>query len=435
MTTSREFDDSTRYLQSLAGPTRGPLPATGSQRQTVSGGLRIVSASYGAGDRFVDVRQRLQSRIKDDQLDLQVTNSSMGSDPNRNHAETLRLRYEWAGRQYDTVVAENQWVTLPTEQQVREGTIGTGSTIEWPSERFKNVENALLRISYPDNWQAHGQGDAMTITPRGGLVNDGQGNQAMAYGVIVNIFEPGGDTYGQQLQGRGYGQAPAQNAAARLEQATDRLVQELRLSNRNMRVIRNRESIQVDGDRALSTYLSNDSPAGGRETDWLVTVAVPDGLLFMVFTAPERETQIYESTFNQMLRSVRIKREDAVLLLAGVPSAVAGAQGQSEGRGSGGAAAPSSTSVTVVFREADRVTFHDYFATHRIAAQALPPGIAKNVARGKPLPPGIAKRALPADLLAVGPKVSQDVSFAIVGEVVVAMKGGVVIDVLAGVFK
>ena len=126
------------------------------------------------------MRQRLQSRIKDDQLDLQVTNSSMGSDPNRNHAETLRVRYEWAGRQYDTVVAENQWITLPTEQQVRENTIGTGSTIEWPSARFKNVENALLRIGYPDNWQARGQGEAMTITPRGGLINDGQGNQAMA---------------------------------------------------------------------------------------------------------------------------------------------------------------------------------------------------------------------------------------------------------------
>lgn len=30
---------------------------------------------------------------------------------------------------------------------------------------------------------------------------------------------------------------------------------------------------------------------------------------------------------------------------------------------------------------------------------SLPPGIAKNVARGKPLPPGIAKKALPPELL------------------------------------
>jgi len=54
-----------------------------------------------------------------------------------------------------------------------------------------------------------------------------------------------------------------------------------------MRVIRYREAIRVDGATALSTYLSNDSPIGGRETDWLVTLECRDGLLFIVFTAPE----------------------------------------------------------------------------------------------------------------------------------------------------
>lgn len=108
-----------------------------------------------------------------------------------------------------------------------------------------------------------------------------------------------------------------------------------------------------------------------------------------------------------------------------------GARAQGRGRG----AAPESSASAVVFRASDRATFHDYFVTHKIAAQPLPPGIAKNVARGKPLPPGIAKRALPADLLALGPKVDKDVSFAIVGELVVAMKGGIVIDILAEVFK
>ena len=119
-------------------------------------------------------------------------------------------------------------------------------------------------------------------------------------------------------------------------------------------------------------------------------------------------------------------------------------QGQSQGRGRGssgsgssGSSGSSGTSVsaTIVFRDSDRVTFRDYFVTHKIAPQSLPPGIAKNVARGKPLPPGIAKRAVPADLLVLGPRVDKDVSFSIVGEVVVALKGGVVIDVMAGVFK
>ena len=172
------------------------------------------------------------------------------------------------------------------------------------------AENSLLRINHPDNWQTYGQGDAMTISPRGGMVQDGNGNQALAYGVIVNIYTPHQDSYGQQLQGPGYGQGSGQgsqqNSHALLEQATDQLIQELRLSNRNMRVLRYHEDISVNGRDATSTYLSNDSPLGGRETNLLVTVQRPEGLLFLVFTAPDRDFQGYESTFQQMVRSVRI---------------------------------------------------------------------------------------------------------------------------------
>ena len=125
----------------------------------------------------------------------------------------------------------------------------------------------------------------------------------------------------------------------------------------------------------------------------------------------------------------------AVVLSVGLLGIGVSAQGQSQGRGRSGGGSDGSASVVVVFRSSDRATFHDYFVTHKIIAQSLPPGIARNVARGKPLPPGIAKRALPPDLLAIGLRVDRDVSFAIVGDVVVATKGGMVIDVLSGVFR
>lgn len=44
----------------------------------------------------------------------------------------------------------------------------------------------------------------------------------------------------------------------------------------------------------------------------------------------------------------------------------------------------------------------------------LPPGIAKNLARGKPLPPGIAKQALPADLLRSLPPAGRGLEYLIV---------------------
>ena len=56
----------------------------------------------------------------------------------------------------------------------------------------------------------------------------------------------------------------------------------------------------------LSTYLSKTSPSRGRETNWLVTATHPDGVLFIVFTAPERDFERDERVFAQVLRSVRI---------------------------------------------------------------------------------------------------------------------------------
>ncbi len=44
----------------------------------------------------------------------------------------------------------------------------------------------------------------------------------------------------------------------------------------------------------------------------------------------------------------------------------------------------------------------------------LPPGIAKNLARGKPLPPGIAKQYLPSDLLGRLPPIPTGLEYVVV---------------------
>lgn len=131
-------------------------------------------------------------------------------------------------------------------------------------------------------------------------------------------------------------------------------------------------------------------------------------------------------------------RSLATALLLGVVSGDLAAQEKAQAprgaRGQKDGARVGTTAVTVVFREGDRAVFHNYFATHAIRAKPLPPGIAKNLARGKPLPPGIAKRALPPGLLLIAPPRAEGVSYAIVGDVVVATRAGIVIDILIGVF-
>ncbi len=177
---------------------------------------------------------------------------------------------------------------------------GSGRPVD-PSGRYQRFENSRLTMDYPDNWRAYRQGDAATFAPEGGILQDRQGNSAVAYGMLINLYSPHADA-GNQLQPEGYG---AQRTQMTLEQATDQLIDELRHANPGMRITQQHERIRLAGSRGLSTFLTNDSPLGGRETNWLVTVMQPDGLLFFVAVAPQNEFSRYDNTFERMLDSVR----------------------------------------------------------------------------------------------------------------------------------
>ena len=70
-----------------------------------------------------------------------------------------------------------------------------------------------------------------------------------------------------------------------------------------------------------------------------------------------------------------------------------------------------------------------------VGYQALPPGIAKKVARGKPLPPGIAKKTLPASMINDLPYYP-GYEWRAVGDdlVLVALSTAIVTAVINGVF-
>ncbi len=69
-----------------------------------------------------------------------------------------------------------------------------------------------------------------------------------------------------------------------------------------------------------------------------------------------------------------------------------------------------SLGVEVIFSSSEATTIRAYFSDQRMQGskkdkglKSLPPGIEKNLARGKSLPPGIAKQVLPAGLLKLLP--------------------------------
>ena len=124
--------------------------------------------------------------------------------------------------------------------------------------------------------------------------------------------------------------------------------------------------------------------------------------------------------------------------LAGQADAQGRGRGQSKSKGKSkakveGPAAPGAP-VIVVFKDADRPKFQSYFVTHKFVADPLPPGIAMNIARGKPMPGGINTRVLPADLLVYVPR-DPTMRYYIVGDRVVAVRNGTIIDVLINILK
>jgi len=152
-----------------------------------------------------------------------------------------------------------------------------------PSTRTVEFSGVGIRMRHPDNWKPTTQGTHATIAPDGGSIS---GN--LAYGMIVDVFQPQG--------------------ARDLDQATTQLLNELKRSDPGIQITGNRSQTRVDGRPAVLTELSNNSPAGGQETDYVITVSRSSNeVLYFVLVAPTKQMPTYKNAFNAILDSVRLR--------------------------------------------------------------------------------------------------------------------------------
>jgi hypothetical protein len=93
-----------------------------------------------------------------------------------------------------------------------------------------------------------------------------------------------------------------------LAKTTQRLIESLRKSNPNLKVTQSSTPVRLNGQPGLSTYLANDSPIGGQETDWLITVMQRNGLLSFLCVAPQPAYSDYDKTFSAILDTVRLTK-------------------------------------------------------------------------------------------------------------------------------
>lgn len=163
-----------------------------------------------------------------------------------------------------------------------------------PSGNFASYQANSYTLKYPDNWKKYpdSNGSGVSFAPEGGIVDDGSGHGALAYGLTISVAQAKGEP----------------NDWDALNSATQEMIQELQKANPNMKVTRPSERVRLNGQLGLATYLINDSPVGGQETDWVISTLRPEGLVYFVCVAPQSAYEKYDKTFSSILDSVRFPK-------------------------------------------------------------------------------------------------------------------------------
>jgi len=188
--------------------------------------------------------------------------------------------------------------------------------VDEPSSRFQSFEqrNGFFTIEHPENWRAYSSdsGQAVSMAPEGGVVETGNGQQAMLYGVIVNHYAPFEADQGSiernyvPLEDRDRWQGS-------LAEATDDLVRTIIRSNRYLSALnRSARHEQIDGASSLSVVLSGRSPVTGQEEKvTVVTRGLSDShVLYALCIVPGSGYDSMAKTFTRMLRTL-IVNDDA----------------------------------------------------------------------------------------------------------------------------
>jgi len=195
-------------------------------------------------------------------------------------------------REFEAI--KREVLALPVAKKLTPGGGGGVKAPAPPSGNFAEYQADTYTVKYPDNWKKYpdSSGGGVSFAPEGGVVDDGTGHAALAYGLIVSVAAATGDP----------------NDWDALNNATQQAIQELQKSNPNMKITRQPERVRLNGQPGLATYLSNDSPVGGQETDWMVTTLRPEGLFSFVCVTPQPAYEKYDKTFNAILDSVRFAK-------------------------------------------------------------------------------------------------------------------------------
>jgi hypothetical protein len=153
---------------------------------------------------------------------------------------------------------------------------------------FKNIDHAAFQASYPANWETTGDPrSSITVFPKGGA-----SAATVGYGVIFSGFNP---------------------RSKNLDAATDELVQSMMETNPGLRHFQSPVSLTVGDRSARAVELQGSASVVDKgkpmaERIRLVSLVGKNNVvLYMAFVAPEPDFDALRPTFDQILRSYRVR--------------------------------------------------------------------------------------------------------------------------------
>lgn len=162
-----------------------------------------------------------------------------------------------------------------------------GGQVSQTSGGMQRYTGQSFAMDFPQGWQvmgAQGTPDNVTLAPRDAVKQTQNGAQ-VGLGTIVSLAESAGE----------------------LRRSTEAVLRELQQSNPSAQIGQSRQ-LNVGGMPGIMTQIALESPFGGMETVYLVTVDRGQSVWTAAFIAPDQQLQKAQPVFERMIRSVRFAK-------------------------------------------------------------------------------------------------------------------------------
>src|SRR5258708_8062253 len=127
---------------------------------------------------------------------------------------------------------KRELLALPVVKKPAPGAAGAVAAPAPPSRNCSEYQASSYTLKYPDNWKKYpdSNGGGVSFAPEGGVLDDGTGHSALAYGLIVGVAQAEGDA----------------NDGKALNSATSQVIHDLQKSNPSMKITRQGERLRLN---------------------------------------------------------------------------------------------------------------------------------------------------------------------------------------------